>query len=99
MTKQGKRRGKHTPQRTCEGSRSVEAKRTLIRIVRSPEGLKVDLKGKMAGRGAYLHDRRSCWEQGMKGRLARALKTSMSENDLANFTAFMEDLPEEESIG
>jgi predicted RNA-binding protein YlxR (DUF448 family) len=99
VAKHGKRRGKHVPQRTCVGCRSVEAKRTLIRIVRTPEGLKVDPKGKMAGRGAYLHDRRSCWQAGLKGPLARALKTSMSENDLAYLTSFMETLPEDESAG
>jgi predicted RNA-binding protein YlxR (DUF448 family) len=99
VAKQGKRRGKHVPQRTCVGCRTVEAKRILIRIVRTPEGLKVDPKGKMPGRGAYLHDRRSCWQAGLNGRLARALKTTMSEGDLANLTAFMETLPEEENDG
>jgi len=53
----------------------------------------------MAGRGAYLHDRRSCWQAGLKGSLAQALKTTISENDLASLTAFMETLPEEESAG
>jgi predicted RNA-binding protein YlxR (DUF448 family) len=73
----------------------VQAKRTLIRIVRTPEGLKVDETGKLAGRGAYLHDRKSCWQLGMDGRLTQALKTSISEDDLANLTTFMENLPEE----
>jgi predicted RNA-binding protein YlxR (DUF448 family) len=99
VAKHGKRRGKHVPQRTCVGCRLVEAKRTLIRIVRTPEGLKVDPKGKMAGRGAYLHDRRSCWQAGLKGSLARALKTTVSEEDLAILTAFMETLPEDERVG
>jgi predicted RNA-binding protein YlxR (DUF448 family) len=72
----------------------VESKRTLIRIVRTQEGLKVDPTGKLAGRGAYLHDRRSCWQLGMNGRLARALKTSISEDDLENLTVYMESLPE-----
>jgi predicted RNA-binding protein YlxR (DUF448 family) len=73
----------------------VQAKRTLIRIVRTPEGLKVDETGKLAGRGAYLHDRKSCWQLGIDGRLTQALKTSISEDDLANLTTFMENLPEE----
>jgi predicted RNA-binding protein YlxR (DUF448 family) len=81
------------------GCRTVEAKRTLIRIVRTPEGLKVDPKGKMPGRGAYLHDRRSCWQAGLNGRLAQSLKTNMSEDDLADLTDFMETLPEDESAG
>jgi len=77
----------------------VEAKRTLTRIVRTPEGLKIDPKGKMAGRGAYLHDRRSCWQTGLKGSLAQALQTTMSEDDLATLTTFMETLPEDERVG
>ena len=79
MPKAGKRRTKHKPQRTCVGCRSVQEKRTLIRIVRSPEGVQIDLQGKLAGRGAYLHDRRSCWKLGLNGRLAQALKTTLNE--------------------
>ena len=74
----------------------MQAKRTLIRIVRTPEGLKVDETGKLAGRGAYLHDRRSCWQLGINGRLARALKTSISDDDLTGLTAYMENLLEED---
>jgi predicted RNA-binding protein YlxR (DUF448 family) len=79
------------------GCRTVQAKRTLIRIVRTPEGLEVDLKGKMAGRGAYLHDRRSCWQLGINGSLAQALKIAISDDDMASLTTYMENLPEEES--
>ena len=47
---------KHVPQRTCVACREVNEKRSLIRIVRGPEGVAVDKTGKMPGRGAYLHD-------------------------------------------
>ncbi len=97
MAKLGRKRGKNVPQRTCVGCRTVQAKRTLIRIVRTPEGLKVDETGKLAGRGAYLHDNRSCWQHGINGRLAQALKVSISEDDLADLTIFMEGLPEEDT--
>ena len=41
--------------RTCVVSKEVCEKKDLIRIVRTPEGeVKVDLKGKLNGRGAYL---------------------------------------------
>jgi predicted RNA-binding protein YlxR (DUF448 family) len=68
---------KHIPQRTCIGCREVEAKRTLMRIVRTPDGHVVaDPTGKKAGRGAYLHKERECWEAalGARGGLERALK-------------------------
>jgi predicted RNA-binding protein YlxR (DUF448 family) len=92
VPKTGKRRRKHKPQRTCVGCRTVQEKRGLIRIVRSPEGVKVDLLGKLAGRGAYLHDRPSCWELGLNGRLAHALKTTLSESEMQTLKAFSESL-------
>ena len=86
------------PQRTCIGCREVLAKRSLIRIVRTPEGVQIDPTGKLAGRGAYLHDRRSCWERGLKGALAHALKTELTEEDLESLSAFMSSLPEEAPV-
>ncbi|MGH2628691.1 MAG: RNase P modulator RnpM [Anaerolineales bacterium] len=88
-------RRRHVPQRTCVGCREVLAKRTLIRLVRTPEGVQIDPTGKAAGRGAYLHDRRACWEAGLKGSLARALKAEISEESLAGLTEFMNGLPED----
>jgi uncharacterized protein len=82
------------PQRTCVGCRQIMAKRALIRVVRTPEGLRVDPTGKMAGRGAYLHDNRSCWERGLKNALAHALKVELSEEDRETLRTFMASLPE-----
>jgi len=67
-----------------------------VRIVRSGDGVRVDPTGKLAGRGAYLHDRRSCWEAGLKGSLARALKTDLSNADREQLEAFMNTLPQTE---
>ncbi len=86
------------PQRTCVGCRAVLPKRSLVRIVRRPEGVEIDSTGKMAGRGAYLHDQRSCWERGLKGALAHALKTELTPEDREKLLAFMETLPEEEPL-
>lgn len=97
IMKRGRR--KHIPQRTCVGCREVLPKRSLIRIVRSPEGIQIDPTGKMPGRGAYLHDRHSCWERGLKGALAHALRTSLSEEDRERILEFMASLPEEENSG
>ena len=93
MPKRGKKR--HTPTRTCVGCRETLAKRNLIRIVRTPEGVQVDRTGKIAGRGAYLHDRRSCWETALRGPLEKALKTDISSADLEALQTFMIDLPDE----
>jgi predicted RNA-binding protein YlxR (DUF448 family) len=68
-------------------------KRALIRIVRTPEGVQIDLTGKMAGRGAYLHDQRSCWEKGLKGALANALRVGLAPEEQAALLAFANNLP------
>lgn len=94
MAKKPTKRVKHIPQRTCIGCRQVLAKRSLIRIVRTPEGVRVDPTGKAAGRGAYLHDDRSCWERALKGALAHALKTELTEQDREILQASMQTLPE-----
>jgi uncharacterized protein len=87
--------GKRIPQRTCVGCRLVQPKRSLIRIVASPQGVKIDNTGKAPGRGAYLHNSRSCWERGLKGKLAQALKVEITEDDRALLHAFQVSLPEE----
>jgi predicted RNA-binding protein YlxR (DUF448 family) len=91
--KQPKQR--RTPQRTCVGCREVQPKRGLIRIVRSPQGVEIDPTGKVEGRGAYLHDKRSCWEKGLKGALAHALKTQLSGEDNERLNAFALTLADE----
>ncbi|HBX70530.1 MAG TPA: DUF448 domain-containing protein [Chloroflexi bacterium] len=95
MAKQTRKKRKHIPQRTCVGCRTVQPKRSMTRLVRTTEGVQIDLTGKFAGRGAYLHDLRSCWEAGLKGPLARALKTEISAEDHDRLTAFIESLTEE----
>ena len=89
-------RRKHIPQRTCVGCREVLSKRSLIRIVRTPEGVRVDPTGKLAGRGAYLHDQKTCWERALKGALSSALKVELTEEDKEYLIDFMSDLTNED---
>ncbi len=86
-------RVKHVPQRTCVGCREVLPKRQMLRIVRTAEGVRVDLTGKLAGRGAYLHDRRECWVRGLRGALAHALKAEFTAEDRGVLEDFMNTLP------
>ena len=100
MTKKPVQRVKHVPQRTCVGCREVLPKRKMIRIVRTTEGVQVDPTSKMAGRGAYLHDRRECWERGLKGALANALKATLTTDERAKLEEFMSTLPQDvEGVG
>jgi predicted RNA-binding protein YlxR (DUF448 family) len=67
----------------------------MLRIVRTAEGVRVDPTGKLAGRGAYLHDKRSCWVRGLKGALAHALKAELTNDDRVRLEEFMNTLPTE----
>ena len=57
--------------------------------MRTPDGVLCDPTGKVDGRGAYLHDKRSCWEQAVKGSLAHALKTELTKKDKSQLEEFM----------
>ena len=98
VSKKPVQRVKHVPQRTCVGCREVLPKRRLIRLVRTAEGVQVDPTGKLAGRGAYLHDRRECWERALRGPLAHALKTTLSVDDRTRLEEFMRSLPAEAEL-
>jgi len=56
----------------------------------------IDSTGKIAGRGAYLHNQRSCWEKGLNGALSSALKTEITFEEQDRLKAFMFSLPEED---
>lgn len=86
------------PQRTCVGCREVGGKRTFTRIVRTPDGVLIDPSSKAAGRGAYLHNSRSCWERALKGSLARALRTELTSEDRERLEQFAASLPEEKAV-
>lgn len=92
-------RQRTVPQRTCVACRAEQGKRTLIRIVRTPEGrVMVDVSGKANGRGAYLHPLRPCWVKALKGAtIKNALKISPALDDIEALRAFGMTLPAEES--
>lgn len=96
MVKKQGSRVKHIPQRTCVGCRQVLEKKALIRIVRTPDGVVIDPGGKLAGRGAYLHESKPCWEKGLKGPLANALKTELTGKDRDVLRTFLSELPDED---
>lgn len=92
MATKRSKKPRHIPQRTCVGCRQVLAKRELIRLVRTEDSVQIDPSGKLPGRGAYLHDRKSCWETGLKGRLEKALNVSMTAQNKSELRQFMETL-------
>ncbi len=95
MARKITKRSRHIPQRTCVGCRKVLAKRELVRLVRTDQGIKLDPTGKMNGRGAYLHLQVECWEAGLKGSLAHALKTELNETDRLMLKEYMDRIPKQ----
>ena len=94
MSKTDNKPKKHIPQRTCVACREVNEKRSLIRVVRTPDGVAIDTTGRMPGRGAYIHDSKECWEKALKrGVLSRSLKTEISQEDMETLQAYMDKLP------
>jgi predicted RNA-binding protein YlxR (DUF448 family) len=88
---------KHIPQRMCVGCREALAKRSLVRVVRGPDGVRIDPTGKAQGRGAYIHNRRSCWQAALRGPLPQALKTEITPPERETLEAHMNSLPSEEN--
>ena len=70
---------RHIPERKCVACGQKTDKRSLTRIVRTPEGtVLADATGKANGRGAYLCAAAACWEKGVRrGGLERGLKTAI----------------------
>jgi hypothetical protein len=97
----GSRPRRHIPLRTCIACRQTGSKRELVRVVRTPAaGVQVDATGKLAGRGAYLHRNRTCWEQGLRSqRLSQALKTTLTAEEVGALQAFAATLPEMSILG
>ena len=64
--------------RTCVACRQEAGKRVMVRIVARPGRALIDLTGRAAGRGAYLHKDAGCFEIARKRRaLERSLKTQV----------------------
>lgn len=73
--------GRKTPIRTCVGCRESSEKKKLTRIVRCSDGeIRIDLSGKMPGRGAYLCGAKECTAQALKSnKLGRALRCEIPD--------------------
>ncbi len=71
---------KKTPMRMCTACREMKPKRELVRIVKTPEGeIKVDLTGKLNGRGAYVCKSNECLAKAEKiNALSRAFSCQIS---------------------
>jgi uncharacterized protein len=96
MATQPQLRPRRVPLRTCIACRSTEAKRALVRVVRTPVGsVERDPTGKRNGRGAYVHETRACWDAALqRDRLGRALKVAVPPADMERLREHAASLPQ-----
>jgi len=90
-------KSKHLPQRTCIACKQVKGKKTLIRLVRTENGVvEVDMSGKKPGRGVYLCPQKNCWELALrKKRLDYALRTKLLDDNQQSLLEYSHNLSEE----
>jgi len=72
---------KKEPMRRCLGCGESFPKKQLVRIVLTPEGeVKMDLSGRLNGRGAYICRNTECLDKAIKRKLVnKALKAPVSD--------------------
>jgi predicted RNA-binding protein YlxR (DUF448 family) len=78
------------PQRTCIICRQTSGKRTLVRIVRTAsDGIQIDERGKIPGRGAYLCHDSDCWHRALGSTaLQQALRTDLTPEEQVLLTEY-----------
>ena len=85
---------KKIPMRQCVGCREMKEKRSLILVVRSPEGeVSLDFKGKLPGRGAYVCPNPECLKRARKSRaLERAFSSLIMDEVWEGLEAQMKEV-------
>ena len=86
---------KKIPMRQCVGCREMKEKKSLIRLVKPPEGpVSLDFKGKLPGRGAYVCPNGECLKRARKSRaLERAFSSPMPDEVWEGLEAQMKEVP------
>ena len=74
------------------GCRQRAPKGELVRVARTPAGVRVDPHGNAPGRGAYVHRDPACVTAALrKGALASALHTGLAQEELARLRREIEE--------
>lgn len=76
---------KKIPLRQCLGCNEMKPKKELIRVVKSAEGeISIDLRGKKAGRGAYICKNCDCFNAARKARRFEKAFSCKIEDEIYN---------------
>ncbi len=88
---------KKIPMRQCVGCGEMKEKKSLIRIIRTPEGqIILDRTGRANGRGAYICDNPACLAAARKRKsLNRAFKMQVPEEVYEELTRSIENHSQE----
>ncbi len=72
---------KKIPLRQCVGCMEMKEKKSMMRVLKTPEGeIVLDITGKKNGRGAYLCKCMECLQKAQKNKgLERSFKMSLSK--------------------
>jgi hypothetical protein len=70
--------------RTCVGCKKTAPRRELLRFVRDGAAVTADVRGRRAGRGAWVHPKRECLSAASAHGFSRSFRTSIRANDLAS---------------
>ena len=80
------------PERSCVGCWERAPKAELLRVARTPAGVRVDPLGDAPGRGAYVHRDTGCVAAALrKGALASALRRGLAQEELARLRTEIEE--------
>ena len=84
---------KKIPLRMCVGCNEMYDKRTLVRVVKSPEGeVSLDLSGKKSGRGAYVCNNLECLKKARRKKaFERAFQMQVDEDVYNKMEEEMDD--------
>lgn len=91
----------YIPQRSCVICRTQKNKSELIRIVKNKQKeVKIDLKGKEDGRGAYICYNKKCLEKEIKSKkIERILNIELNEQILQELSKIIENKTGGDIIG
>lgn len=71
---------KKIPMRQCVGCGEMKAKKELLRVLKTEDGVLLDVTGKKNGRGAYICANTECLKKARKSKgLERSLKVAIPD--------------------
>ena len=76
---------KKIPMRQCVGCGEMKAKKELLRVLKTEDGVLLDATGKKNGRGAYICANTECLKKARKSKgLERSLKVAIPDEGYDN---------------